>query len=197
MNEFLVHSQNRDTPNTLYNFIYTGSEFNFCSCDWALNENACKHVFKVQIWAIEHDLDINTLTNVSSLIIDKPVLLVNLNQTTTIRSLPEDQANNNHVNILSNHVDPHTSTLSNLISEVDRLQVLHVSINKKWNILNNLPTNVDHYEAIDNLFCTLETEINKKIVSYMSLSKIMTKRQHYFFIPLRINHNFKGSNMLT
>jgi hypothetical protein len=91
MNEFLVRSQNKDTPNTWYNVIYTGSEFNFCSCDWALNGNVCKHVFKVQMWAIEHDLDINTLANVSSLIIDRPVFLVDLNQTTTMSPLPEDQ----------------------------------------------------------------------------------------------------------
>ena len=42
---------------------------------------------------------------------------------------------------------------------------------------------MDHLEAIDNLFCSLEAEINKKFVSSMSPSKIMTKRQHSFLSP--------------
>ena len=134
------------------------------------------------MWASEHDLDINTLPNVSSLIIDRPVFFVDLNQTMTMSLLPKDQANLNHVNILSDHVDPNTSTLNNPISEVDRLQFLHASINKRArNMLNNLPTNVDHREAIDNLFYTLEVEINKKIVSSMSPSKIMTKSDLNYF----------------
>jgi hypothetical protein len=87
MKEFLVRSQNKDTPNTWYNVIYTGSEFNFCSCDWALNEIFCKNVFKVQMWAIEQDFDINTSTNVSSLNIERPVFSVDLNQTATTSPL--------------------------------------------------------------------------------------------------------------
>jgi hypothetical protein len=114
MNGFLVHSQNKDTLDTLYNFIYIGSEFNFCSCDWALNGNLCKHVFKVQMWVSEHDLDINTLANVPSIIIDRHVFLVYLNQTVAMNPLPKDQPNINHVNILSDHVDPDATTLNNM-----------------------------------------------------------------------------------
>jgi hypothetical protein len=50
-------------------------------------------------------------------------------------------------------------------------------------MLNDFPTNVDHCEAINNLFYTLEAEINKKSVSFVTPSKIMTKRQHNFFSP--------------
>ena len=50
-------------------------------------------------------------------------------------------------------------------------------------MLNNLPTNVDHVEAIDKLFCTLEAEIKKIKFSVMSPSKITTKRQHSFLSP--------------
>ena len=77
--------------------------------------------------------------------------------------LPEHQTNFNNVNILLDHVDPDTSTLNNPISEVDRLQFLHASINKRArNMLNKLPTDVDHAEAIDKLVSTLEAEINNK-----------------------------------
>jgi hypothetical protein len=83
--------------------------------------------------------------------------------------------------MLFDHDDPDASTLNNSISEVDRLQVLHASINKRERrILNNLSTTVDHSKEIVNLFCTLEAEINKKIISSMSPSKILTKRQHSF-----------------
>jgi hypothetical protein len=71
-----------------------------------------------------------------------------------------------------------------MTTPIDRLQFLHASINKRArNMLNKLPTNVDHAEAIDKLFFTLEAEINKKIVSVMSPSKITTKRQHSFLSP--------------
>jgi hypothetical protein len=127
---------------------------------------------------------VRLLANDSSLIIDRPIFLVDLNQIEIMSPLPEYQANINHVNILSDHVDPDTSTLNKSISKVDRLQFLHASISKRVrNMLNNLPTNVYHYEEIDKLFFTLEEKINKKFVSVMSPSKIMTKRQHNFFIP--------------
>jgi hypothetical protein len=168
MNEFLVRSQNKDSPDTWYNVIYIGSEFNFCSCDWVLNGNVCKYVFKVQMWDSEHDLDINTLPNVSSPIIDRPAFLVDLNQTTTMSLLPKDQENLNHVNILLDHVDPDTSTLNNPIFEVDRLQYLHASINKRErDMLNNFPTNVHHAEAIEKLFCTLKAKIRKRKLSLL------------------------------
>ena len=74
--------------------------------------------------------------------------------------IQEYQENINHVDFLSDHVDPDTSTLNKPISEVDRLQFLHTSIEKRErNILNNLPTNVDHSKEIDKLFFTLEVEI--------------------------------------
>jgi hypothetical protein len=124
----------------------------------------------------------------------------------TMSPLPEYQENINHVNVLLDHVDPHTSTLNKSISKVHRLQFLHASISKRVrNMLNNFPTNVYHYEEIDKKKFTLEEKINTRFVSVMSPSKIMTKRQHNFLsrklniyniivigIEVRINHNFKG-----
>lgn len=86
INEFIVRSQNKDTPHTWYNVICIGSEFNFCSCDWALNGNVCKHIFKVQMWASEHGLDFNMLPNFSSPITESHIFLVDLNQLDTMSS---------------------------------------------------------------------------------------------------------------
>jgi hypothetical protein len=104
--------------------------------------------------------NVRLLGNVSSLIIDRPTFLVDLNQTTTMSHVQEYQENINHVNFLSVHIDLDTSTLNKPIYEIDRLQFLHTSIEKRErNILNNLPTNVDHSKEIEKLFFTLEAKI--------------------------------------
>ena len=46
-NEYWVRSQNKNTRDTWYKVIYTGSNFFFCNCAWAMNGNFCKHVLKV------------------------------------------------------------------------------------------------------------------------------------------------------
>jgi hypothetical protein len=113
------------------------------------------------MWANEHGLDINTLPNVSSPIIESPRFLVDLNQTGTMIPQSEDQTNIHHVHILLEHVDHETTTLNNPIIDVDREKLLFASINRRENnMLRNLPKNVEHLEAIDNLFRTLEEEIN-------------------------------------
>jgi hypothetical protein len=70
---------------------------------------------------------------------------------------------------------------------------MHEAINKRVrDMLNIFLTNVDHLEAISNLFYTLSEEIKKIIVSAMSPSKITTKRKHSFLAHKvkRYKHNF-------
>jgi precorrin-6B methylase 1 len=72
------------------------------------------------MWESKHDLDINIIPNISSLIIKSPKVLVDLNQTCTMSLLPKDQTNIHHVHILSYYVNFETATLNNPIFEVDR-----------------------------------------------------------------------------
>ena len=85
-NEYRVRSQNKDSHDTWYNVIYKGSTLHLCNCNWALNGNVCKHVLKVEMLVSSIVLRDNTLSNVSNSIVERPRILVDLNET-PVRSL--------------------------------------------------------------------------------------------------------------
>ena len=85
-NEYRVRSQNKDSCDTWYNVIYKGSTLHLCNYYWALNGNVCKHVLKFEMLVSNIVLRDNTFSNVSSSIVERHRILVDLNET-PVRSL--------------------------------------------------------------------------------------------------------------
>ena len=213
---FLVRSQNEGTHDTWYHVIYTGSEFNFCTCDWALNGNVCKHILKVEMLVSKDGEGIEVLPNASNPILESPRPLVDLNDNIPFNPLLELQKQKPSEDImflpcfdsskeLENLSDPiHLATagLDHLVSEDNELEILMLE-NKQYGraILDNPGTILEQARALNNglknLFNNLDQEFKTKFINTVSPSKINTKRQHIFLSPIRKKKICSGESHST
>ena len=97
----------------------------FCGCDWDLNGNICKHVIKVGMVVGKCVFGEHVSPNVSSVIIERPIFLVDLNEPVVL--IPEIQAElhpsfESPDGNFSDHVDFPTMGQDNAMFEADEMR---------------------------------------------------------------------------
>ena len=186
-NEYRVRSQNKNTHDTWYKVIYTGSDFFFCNCAWAMNGNFCKHVLKVGMVVGKNVFDEHVSPNVSS-IVERPRFQVDLNEIVVPspeiqQELPPifDSPNGDS----SYHVDLTTIRPNNAMSEANEMKFLMSSTHQTLRCLLDIkPASLDHARAFNNLVYNVGQECNKMFNCCITPSKITKQRHHTFLSPL-------------